>query len=218
MTLFDYFQIASLIIFIVIVVTKAIYLRSTAGINAIVIGRGKKGFQLVFEFGAFAGLAVWIAEFVSYALQAKLHVFRAPLDMRLIDSDAARIAGVVLISIGLVIFIWAFVSFGNSWRVGVDSQTPGALVTSGIFAHSRNPIYVFLDLWFAGIFLINGRLIFLIFMVLALAALHYQMIREERFLSQRHGQEYEDYRSRTGRYFQFVSQRSGVGRVRNRER
>lgn len=198
---FDYFQIASLITFVLIVVSKAVYVRSTAGINPIVIGRGKRGFQLIFELAAFAGLVVWIVEFVSYALHAKFHIFGAPLDWRLIDSDTARIAGVVLVTTGLVIFIWAFISFGNSWRVGVDLKTPGALVTSGIFAFSRNPIYVFLDLWFTGIFLINGRLIFLIFAVLAMLAMHYQMLREEKFLSQRHGQAYNDYRTRTGRYF-----------------
>jgi protein-S-isoprenylcysteine O-methyltransferase Ste14 len=200
---FDYFQIGSLIIFVLIVFAKAVYIRSTAGINPIVIGRGNRGLQLVFELAGFAGLVLWIIEFLSYALHARFHIFGSPLDARLIVSDAARIAGVILVTIGLVIFIWAFISFGNSWRVGVDSQTPGSLVTSGIFAHSRNPIYIFLEFWFVGIFLINGRLIFLIFALVAFAALHYQMLREEKFLSQRHGQEYEDYRIRTGRYFRF---------------
>ena len=200
---FDYFQIASPIIFVTIIVAKTAYVRSTAGINPIVIGRGKRGFQLIFELAAFAGLAVWIIECLSYAFHAKFHIFRAPFDWRLIDSDMSRIAGVILVTTGLVIFIWAFVSFGNSWRVGMDSKTPGALVTSGIFAFSRNPIYIFLDLWFIGIFLINGRLIFLIFVLLAAAALHYQMLREEKFLSQRHGQAFEEYRARSGRYFSF---------------
>ena len=200
---FDYFQIASLIIFVLIVFAKAVYIRSTAGINPIVIGRGKRGFQLVFELASFAGLVLWIFEFLSYALHAQFHIFGSPIDARVIDSNAARITGAILVAIGLVIFIWAFISFGNSWRVGVDSQTPGSLVTSGIFAHSRNPIYIFLDFWFIGIFLINGRLIFLIFALVAFAALHYQMLREEKFLSQRHGQVYEDYRARTGRYFRF---------------
>jgi len=108
--------------------------------------------------------------------------------------------GVTLVTLGLVIFIFAFVSFGDSWRVGIDVRSPGALVTTGIFAASRNPIYVFLDLWFFGIFLINGTLIFLLFAVAAVALLHWQIRREEDFLLRLYGQPYQDYRAKTGRY------------------
>ena len=146
MTLFDYFQIASLVIFLCVLATKALYLRFVRHINPIAIGQGKRGFQLIFELAAFAGLVLWTFEMLSYALHANFHIFPSPLDMRLIDADVARIVGASLVTIGCVVFIWAFVSFGNSWRVGVDLKTPGALVTSGIFAFSRNPIYVFLDL------------------------------------------------------------------------
>jgi protein-S-isoprenylcysteine O-methyltransferase Ste14 len=205
MNFFDYFQIASLVVFLCVLATKALYLRFVRHINPIAIGQGKRGFQLIFELAAFAGLVLWIFEMLSYALHARSHIFPSPLDMRLTDENVARVAGVILVTAGCVVFVWAFVSFGNSWRVGVDLKTPGALVTSGIFAFSRNPIYVFLDLWFVGIFLINGRLVFLIFAVLAMLAMHYQMIQEEKFLSKRHGQEYEDYRARTGRYFRFYS-------------
>src|SRR4030095_7591277 len=96
--LFDYFQIASLIIFVLIVLAKAVYIRSIAGINPIVIGRGKQGFQLVFELAAFAGLVFWIIEFLSYALHARFHIFGSPLDARLIVSDVGRIAGVILVT------------------------------------------------------------------------------------------------------------------------
>ena len=78
--------------------------------------------------------------------------------------------------------------------------TPGELVTTGIFAFSRNPIYVFLDLWFLGIFLINGTLLFLIFAVLAFAVVHWQIRQEEAYLSKLYGQPYNEYRSRTKRY------------------
>ena len=85
--------------------------------------------------------------------------------------------------------------------MGFDLKTPGKLVTTGIFAFTRNPIYVFVILWFIGIFLINGTLIFLIFAVLAIAHLHYQIRQEEKFCADLYGKAYEDYCARTGRYF-----------------
>ncbi|HEY3028136.1 MAG TPA: isoprenylcysteine carboxylmethyltransferase family protein [Pyrinomonadaceae bacterium] len=180
---------------------RALYLRFIKNINPIAIGRGKRGFQLAFELYAFVGLAVWIIEMLLYSLHVRFHIFPSPLDMQLIDSTAARVMGVILVTFGFVILVWAFISFGVSWRVGLDVKTPGELVTMGIFAFSRNPIYIFLNCWFVGTFLINGTLIFLIFALLAVAHLHYQILREERFLVRLYGEAYEDYCARTGRYF-----------------
>lgn len=200
MSFFDYFEIASLILFVLVLVGRASYLRFAANINPIAIGRGKRGFRLVFELYAFFGLAVWMIEVLLYSLHSTFRIFPAPLHTVLIGSPLAKIAGVALVTFAFVILILAFVSFGDSWRVGFDLKTPGKLVTTRIFAVTRNPIYVFLDLWFIGIFLINGTLIFLIFALLAILHLHYQIIQEEKFCASLYGQAYEDYCARTGRY------------------
>ncbi len=201
MSFFDYFQIASLILFLSILIGRALFLRFTANINPIVIGRGKKGFRFFFELYAFAGLLGWIIEMLSYSLHSRFSILPVALHTMLIDSAAARVAGVTVVTVGLAIFIGAFISFGDSWRVGFDVKTPGRLVTTGIFAFTRNPIYVFVILWFIGIFLINGTLIFLIFSLLAIAHLHYQIRQEEKFCANLYGPAYEDYCARTGRYF-----------------
>ncbi|HEY5884752.1 MAG TPA: isoprenylcysteine carboxylmethyltransferase family protein [Pyrinomonadaceae bacterium] len=200
MTFFDYFQVASVVIFLLVISSRAVYMISSRGINPIVIGGGKKGLARVVELVSFTGLVVWIVELLSYAFQADFHIFPAPLNQVLIDSPFSRTAGAILISIGLLFFIGAFVSFGDSWRVGFDVKTPGKLVTDGIFALSRNPIYLFLDLWFIGVFLINGRLIFLVFAVLTLVAIHWQILQEEAFLSKLYDEPYHHYLSQTGRY------------------
>ena len=200
MTLFDYFQIASVIIFLLIITSRVVYMLGTRGVNPIAIGGGKKGLVLIVELLAFGGLVLWMIEVVAYAVHADFHIFPTPLDTVLIDSNILRVVGVVLVSIGLLVFMAAFVSFGDSWRVGFDVNTPGALVTGGIFAFSRNPIYLFLDLWFIGIFLLNGRLIFLVFALLTLVVIHWQILQEETFLTRLYGEPYVEYRSRTRRY------------------
>jgi protein-S-isoprenylcysteine O-methyltransferase Ste14 len=180
-----------------------VYLRMYRNINAIAIGQGKQGLTLALELIAFAGLVVYVAEIFTYALHAGFRIVPSILHQPFVDTLAVNIAGVCLIVMGFVFFILAFVSFGDSWRVGVDVKRPGALVTSGIFAYSRNPIYVFLALWFFGSFLINGTLIFLIFAVLATALLHWQTLQEERFLLKLYGKPYQDYLARTARYLFF---------------
>jgi len=200
MSFYDYFQICAAIAFLIILVGRALHMRLSRKINAIAIGGGKKGFRLAVELISFSGLAVWVVETFLYALHSDVRLFPWPLDVQLIDSEPARIAGVVLITLGLIIFVFAFVSFGDSWRVGFDVKTPGALVTTGLFAFTRNPIYVFLDLWFLGTFLINGRLIFLIFALLTFTVIHWQILQEEAFLRNLYGEKYEDYLNTTGRY------------------
>ncbi len=200
MNFFDYFQVASLAIFLIILIGKILYLRLGRNVNPIAIGGGKKGLVLAVELISFAGLIVWKVEVLLYAFHADFRIFPAPLDMQLVSSLPVKLIGVALTSLGLAIFAMAYVSFGDSWRVGFDVKSPGALVTTGIFSISRNPIYLFLDLWFIGTFLINGTLIFLIFAALAMANMHWQIRQEEAFLSNLYGQPYQDYCARTGRY------------------
>ena len=200
MNFFDYFQIASVAIVLLIFVGRASYLRLSRNINPIAIGGGKKGVLLAVELTALIGFVAWMIEVLLSALHSSFRIFPSLLDSQLLNSFPAKIVGVVLVTSGLVIFGLAFVSFGDSWRVGFDVKTPGRLVTRGVFAASRNPIYVFLDLWFTGIFLINGTLIFLIFAVLAVAVLHWQILQEEEFLLKLYGQPYQSYCAKTGRY------------------
>ncbi len=198
---FDYFQIAGLVFFLIVFVGRTLYLFFSKTINPVALGVGKKGLQRIVELSFLVGLSVWIAEVLLYALPTDFRLFPAPLDMPLIDAMPAKLIGVALVLIAFVIFIWALVSFGDSWRVGIDEETKGDLVSTGIFAISRNPIFIFIDLYFIGTFLINGTLIFLIFAALVVIGLHYQIIQEEKFLAKAHGQAYRDYCARTGRYF-----------------
>ena len=65
-------------------------------------------------------------------------------------SGAAAWLGVALCLTGLLFLFWSLVSFGRSFRVGIDDENPDKLVTGGVFAWSRNPIYVAFWLILAG--------------------------------------------------------------------
>ena len=60
--------------------------------------------------------------------------------------------------LGLIFSFYSLVSFGKSFRVGIDEEHPGSLVTTGAFAISRNPIYTSFGAILIGIFLIFPKL------------------------------------------------------------
>jgi len=120
-----------------------------------------------------------------------------------------QVAGAAMVVSGVLIFAAALIAFGNSWRLGIDSQAAGKLVTTGIFAYSRNPIFVFLDLYLAGTFFLNESVAFLLFACAGIAGLHIQILREETFLRQHYGTAYLEYCAKTPRYFPGAIHRVG---------
>jgi protein-S-isoprenylcysteine O-methyltransferase Ste14 len=208
---FDYFQLAALAVFFLVFAGESAYLRFGRNINPFALGVGKRGLRRVVEVGFLVIFALWMTEIIATSLALDWRVFPAPLQWRLLDAPPLRIAGVALVAAGGAVFILALVSFGASWRVGIDAKTPGGLVTTGMFALSRNPIFVFLDLYAFGTFLINGTLGFLLFALTLAAGIHYQILQEESFLQRTYGTAYLDYCRRTARYFSWKSVRKTVG-------
>ena len=206
---FDAFQLLGLAFFLIVFVGRTLYLWLSQGINPLALGVGKKGFSRFLEWIFFVGLALWIIEVLWHALRSFVPLPPA-VDLPLFESPLAQVIGAAVILAGLVVFVWALISFGNSWRIGIDKQTMGALVTTGLFAFSRNPIFLFVDLYFVGTFLLNGSLFFLVLALLVVPGLHYQILQEEKFLLRQYGQAYRDYCARTGRYFTLIPQPKGV--------
>src|SRR5215510_4578431 len=208
---FGYFQLAALAVFLLVFVGRSVYLRFGRNINPFALGVGKRGLRRVVEVGFLVIFALWVTEILATSLGLDWRIFPAPLQRRLLDSLSSQIAGVALVTAGGAVFILALVSFGASWRIGIDAKTPGGLVTTGMFALSRNPIFVFLDLYAFGTFLINGTLGFLLFALVLAAGIHYQILQEESFLRRNYGTAYHDYCCRTARYFTWESVWKTVG-------
>lgn len=109
--------------------------------------------------------------------------------------------GVFLCAAGLALLLWSLLSFGRSFRVGIDTEHPDKLITSGVFAFSRNPIYVAFALILLGQFLIFSNWILLVYLGAAVWLFHRQVLREEAYLKQHYGPEYVEYGRRVRRYF-----------------
>jgi protein-S-isoprenylcysteine O-methyltransferase Ste14 len=194
------FQIAALALFLVVFVGRTVQLRVRKHINPITLSLGKRGLLGLIELALFIEVNLWALAVVEHALPG----FGAPLPawyrLQLIQSAPLQVVGVCLTILAFLICLLALQALGSSWRLGIDEKQPGELVTSGVYRFSRNPIYVFFDLYFMGTFLLNGTLLFLLFALFTIVNLHYQILQEERFLSQAHGSAYELYRHKTCRY------------------
>jgi protein-S-isoprenylcysteine O-methyltransferase Ste14 len=135
-----------------------------------------------------------------YAIVAS--VFDLPLIGKdgIIHSTVQSWLGVTSCFAGLFLIFWSLISFRTSFRVGIDMDRPGRLVTTGVFAHSRNPIYVAFALILFGEFLVFSTWISLIYLCAGILLFHRQVLLEEKFLNKQYGQEYRAYCERVNRY------------------
>jgi protein-S-isoprenylcysteine O-methyltransferase Ste14 len=140
------------------------------------------------------------AFFYFYLVFANAFGWPSPSRQVFFTSGAVARLGVGLCLAGLVFLVWSLVSFGRSFRIGIDDETADKLVTGGVFAWSRNPIYV--AFWFIllGQLLVFPNWVLLVYLGAATWLFHRQVRREEAYLAEHYGAEYADYCRRVRRY------------------
>jgi protein-S-isoprenylcysteine O-methyltransferase Ste14 len=116
------------------------------------------------------------------------------------NADRLRLAGVAVCAVAHTGFIVCMISFGNSFRVGIDEEHAGKLVTTGIYSRSRNPMYTSLYALFFGIFLIFPNFGALFVLVMVSFTFHFQIENEEAFCRKRYGKDYIRYCEKVRRY------------------
>lgn len=118
-------------------------------------------------------------------------------------SSSARLTFVVLfVAAALLLDGWAIASFRRA-RTTVNplKPDPTALVTTGVYRRSRNPMYLGMVLFLLAWCTYLGDVVAL-FAVPALAAYltRFQIVPEERVLADRFGLAFDDYRDRVPRW------------------
>jgi protein-S-isoprenylcysteine O-methyltransferase Ste14 len=141
-----------------------------------------------------------VALFYFYTVFAAAFGWPLASSQRFFQSTTVAWLGVALCLGGLLILVLSMVAFGKSFRVGIDVDQPGRLVTTGIFVLSRNPIYVGFFLFLVGQLLVFPNWIPLFYLAGATVLFHRQVLREEEFMRQRYGHEYAEYCGRVRRY------------------
>jgi protein-S-isoprenylcysteine O-methyltransferase Ste14 len=184
-----YFAALTLLLMMTLVLARVFMLRRR-GVAAMKFGELDKSDYFIPPFALFYFYLVFAAAFhwPSVSTQEILH------------SDAVAWAGVASCLAGLSGLLWSLISFGLSFRVGIDVERPDKLITTGLFAYSRNPIYVAFASILVGQFLIFPNWILLAYVAAGVWLFHRQVLREEVFLIRHYGQEYLEYAKRVRRY------------------
>ena len=178
-------------LFVAMVLVRAAILRKR-GIRAIVFGQTDKGDFLL------------VPVVLAVAYTALANTFGLPMVGALArpfwGTSLPGWAGLALCVAAAAGIALSLASFGDSFRVGIDENKPDKLVTSGMFAMSRNPIYTCFLMFLAGLFLVHRNAALAVAAVLLAMAIHRQAIREEKFLAAHYGAEYEEHRKKVRRY------------------
>lgn len=123
------------------------------------------------------------------------------------DVTWIRLVGAAIAVLGTALTFLAQLNMGDEWRIGVDTEEQTGLVTDGVFAIVRNPIFSALIVAAVGLAVMVPNPISLIGVVLLIVAIEMQVRSvEEPHLRRLHGEQYAAYEARVGRLI------PGVGR------
>src|SRR5215813_10045823 len=126
-----YLAALTIVLFVGMVVARLLLLKRQ-GIAALKFGDTHKTDFLIPPFVLFYFYLVFAEAFGLPTVSAK----------GIYHSEISEWLGATFCFAGLSLLLWSLISFGKSFRVGIDTSRPDKLVTDGVFGYSRNPIYV----------------------------------------------------------------------------
>lgn len=124
-----------------------------------------------------------------------------PLERAALHTPEARVLGALLVAGYVVVFVLALRQFVASRNTLVTIKPATSLQTTGIYAFTRNPMYLSLVLLYAGLAVLVGNWWTLMLLPLLIAVVQLYVIRrEEQYLQEAFGQAYDAYRRRVNRW------------------
>jgi len=139
------------------------------------------------------GLAAIVSALLTWLVPARF--LAAPI------AGAAWVVGIAVIVAALLIVLAAGRLFKRAATPVAPTKPSTALVTGGIYRWVRNPMYVGLSLILLGIGIATGSVWFLIALPIAVLAVTKLAIEpEERYLAEKFGAAYLEYKSRVRRW------------------
>jgi protein-S-isoprenylcysteine O-methyltransferase Ste14 len=183
------------------------FLLARQGVKVIVVDEGlkyKSKIQNILEKLAIPFLIIYGVVIFLFSIEFKI-LYINFINLSIINFyniyGVLSFTGLIFTYLAIIIFVLALYYFTNSWRVGIDNQNQGKLITNGIFNFSRNPVFLSMNLLFIGVFLAFPNILFLIVTIALLVAIHRIILNEEKHLLKHYGDDYIKYQKQVNRYF-----------------
>ena len=182
--------------FLALTAARSLWMRMAEGVNPYVIDHADplRRFVAHIFLAIVIGLLAYFGAFAVWpSIESELGV------VAWLAGDAARVSGFALMAVGMAWTTYAQISMGRSWRIGIPDSAP-PLRTDGPFALSRNPIYLGMLAFVAGMTLWSPSAVTFSLLAIAYVAIEVQIRGEEAFLERMHGDAYRAYRARVRRW------------------
>jgi protein-S-isoprenylcysteine O-methyltransferase Ste14 len=148
---------------------------------------------------AFPWPPVLFAAAVLIALSLDWLLLRLPVPFA--ETETIHVTGMLLLLAGIGLVIWATFEFRRHATPMRPDHASNALMATGPFAFSRNPIYLGEAIALVGAALAFNRLWLLLTVpVFAYLVTRLAIEREEAYLERRFGASYDDYKARIRRW------------------
>lgn len=177
-------------------VLPSVRVAQRTGHNPVVIPRDDSPYGIVGRYFrlTIVGLLAYV---LAYGFVPASHAYI--LSMEWLARAPVAMVGWVLLAASLLWTVVAQWQMRDSWRIGIDAEVATELVARGLFAVSRNPIFLGMTLSLAGLFLVTPNALTLLFLILGHVLIQVQIRLEEAFLAERHGEAYVAYCKRVRR-------------------
>jgi protein-S-isoprenylcysteine O-methyltransferase Ste14 len=114
-----------------------------------------------------------------------------------LNHDLVRIVGITINIVGLIIWWLAKITLGSNWDAGYGSPKIEQLVTRGVYSKIRHPLYWGINLTLIGLVLLYPRVWFSTISLLIIVYFFYRMRVEDKYLLEKLGEEYRNYKRKT---------------------
>ncbi len=178
-------------------IAKSIIVAKRIGKNPLVLPKDDSAYGLLGRYFKVTMVLLFIYIFL-FGLVSDSHEFFMPL--RLFNESLSPYLGLSFLAFSLIWTIVAQSHMKDSWQIGIDHLTKTALITTGLFRYSRNPIFLGLMLSMAGLLLVTPNVMTLIFYIVSYILIQVQIRLEEEFLEGVYGQEYLNYKAGVRRF------------------
>jgi len=110
-----------------------------------------------------------------------------------------RVFSYIMSLAGLIIIVISCINLGNSNRLGLPVGNTKLKVT-GLYKLSRNPMYLGFNLLTISSVIFTLNIVTALMGIYSILIYHFIILAEEKFLEERFGSEYIEYKKRVGRY------------------